>query len=92
MISHKQYKITPLALEKMKAHLAGSYPKEGCGILAGNDKGSIEEVFCTANTSAQGRSAGHYEIDPLMIYEIEKKAEKKTEEKVSISTDEEVVA
>ena len=77
MISHRQYKITPLALEKMKAHLVGTYPKEGCGILAGDDKGSIEEVFRAVNRSAKERSAGHYEIDPLTLYELERKAEEK---------------
>ena len=75
MISHRQYKITPLALEKMKAHLAGTYPKEGCGILAGDDTGSIEEVFSAENRSAKERSAGHYEIHPLTLYELERKAE-----------------
>ena len=77
MISHRQYKITPLALEKMKEHLAGSYPKEGCGIIAGDDTGSIEEVFSAVNRSSKERSAGHYEIDPLMLYELEKKSEEK---------------
>ena len=61
----------------MKEHLAGSYPKEGCGILAGDDTGSIEEVFSAVNRSAKERSAGHYEIDPLMLYELEMKAEEK---------------
>lgn len=61
----------------MKDHLAGSYPKEGCGILAGDDKGSIEEVICTANNAEEERSPGHYEIDPLAMYELEKKAEEK---------------
>lgn len=61
----------------MKSHLAGAYPEEGCGILAGDDKGSIEEVFSTVNGSAKERSSGHYEIDPITLYELEKKAEKK---------------
>ena len=77
MILHRLYRITPLALEKMKAHLAGSYPQEGCGILVGDDTGSIEEVFSAVNRSAKERSAGHYEIDPLMLYELEKKSEEK---------------
>ena len=77
MISHRQFKITPLALEKMKAHLMGAYPKEGCGILAGDEKGSIEEVFCTGNGTEKERSSGHYEIDPLTLYDLEKKAEEK---------------
>ncbi len=61
----------------MKAHLAEAYPHEGCGILAGDDKGSIEEIFCTVNRSAKETLAGHYEIDPLVLYELEKKAEEK---------------
>ena len=77
MISLRQYKITPSALEKMKAHLAGSYPDEGCGILAGDDSGSIEEVFSTVNGSVTERSTGHYEIDPLTMFELETKAEEK---------------
>ncbi|MBO4905333.1 MAG: M67 family metallopeptidase [Lachnospiraceae bacterium] len=77
MISHRQYKITPLALEKMKAHLAGVYPQEGCGILAGDDKGSIEEIFSTGNITDHDRSSVHYEIDPLDVYELEKKAKEK---------------
>ena len=77
MTSHRQFKITPQALEKMKGHLTGAYPNEGCGILAGDEKGSIEEVFCTVNRETKERSGGHYEIDPLMLYELEKKAEEK---------------
>lgn len=77
MTLHRQFKITPLALEKMKTHLAGSYPREGCGILAGDDTGSIEEVFCVTNGSSKERASGHYEIDPLVMYELEKKAEEK---------------
>ena len=77
MTSHRQFKITPPALEKMKAHLAGAYPNEGCGILAGYDGGSIEEIFCTVNGAAQERSGRRYEIEPLILYELEKKAEEK---------------
>ena len=77
MISHRQYKITPLALEKMKAHLTGAYPNEGCGILAGDENGSIEEVFSTGNKAIANRAAGHYEMDPLTVFELEKKAEEK---------------
>ncbi len=61
----------------MKTHLTEVYPKEGCGILAGNDKSMIEDVFFAENRAVKERSAGHYEIDPLMLYEIEKKAEEK---------------
>ncbi len=77
MTSHRQYKITPLALEKMKAHLTQAYPKEGCGLLAGDDTGSIEEIFRAVNSTTTDRSSGHYEIDPLLLYELEKKAEEK---------------
>ena len=77
MISHRQYKITPAALEKMKANLTGAYPNEGCGILVGDENGSIEEVFSTGNKAIGNRASGHYEIDPLTMYEHEKKAEKK---------------
>ena len=77
MISHRQYKITPLALEKMKAHLTGAYPNEGCGILAGDENGSIEEVFSTRNKVFGVSAAEQYEIDPLTVYELEKKVEEK---------------
>ncbi len=59
----------------MKEHLTGEYPKEGCGVLAGDEDGSIEEVFITGNSADRERSAGHYEVDPLELYELEKKAE-----------------
>jgi len=61
----------------MKNHLAATYPLEGCGILAGDESGSIKEVFTAGNTSTEERSAAYYEIDPLMLYELEKKAEAK---------------
>lgn len=76
MISHKQFKITPLALEKMKAHLVRSYPKEGCGILVGDEWGSIEEVYSMKNEATAESADGYYEIDPLKLYELERKAEK----------------
>ena len=49
MTLNRQYKITPVALKKMKEHLMGAYPLEGCGILVGDEGGSIEEVFGTKN-------------------------------------------
>ena len=61
----------------MKAHLTGAYPNEGCGILAGDENGSIEEVFSTGNKAIANRAAGHYEMDPLTVFELEKKAEEK---------------
>ena len=77
MILHRQFKITPMALEKMKAHLTKAYPKEGCGLLAGTGTGLVEEVFRAVNSTKKDRAAGHYEIDPLILYELEKKAEEK---------------
>ncbi len=77
MTSHRQYRITPSALKKMKEHLMGEYPKEGCGVLAGGEDGSIEEVFLIKNSADCERSAGYYEIDPFEMYELEKKAEEK---------------
>ena len=75
MTLHRQFSITPSALEKMKSHLAGAYPKEGCGILAGDESGSIEEVFALTNKAAATQKTAHYEMDPLSVYELEKKAE-----------------
>ena len=72
-----KYKFKNSALEKMKAHLTEEYPKEGCGILAGDSNGSIEAIFCMGNISDHKRSAGHYEMDPLEVYEIEKKMQEK---------------
>ena len=67
------YTITPSALAKMKAHLTNAYPAEGCGLLAGDDNGSIEEVFFAENNADSQERSGHYMIDPLDLYELEKK-------------------
>ncbi len=77
MILHRQFRITPSALEKMKDHLARVYPREGCGVLAGDEGGYIEEIFCTANDTEGKKADGHYEIAPLAMYELEKRAEEK---------------
>lgn len=72
-----RYTITPKALGRMKTHLLGTYPKEGCGLLAGTEKGSIEEVFYTENITDETKSTGHYEIDPLALFDLEQRAEEK---------------
>ena len=77
MTLNRQYKITPVALKKMKEHLMGAYPLEGCGILVGDEGGSIEEVFGTKNAVTAENAAGYYEIEPLEMYELERKAEEK---------------
>ncbi|MBO4265669.1 MAG: M67 family metallopeptidase [Lachnospiraceae bacterium] len=72
-----KYTITPPALDRMKSHLTGTYPNEGCGLLAGTAKGSIEEVFYTDNVTDVEKASKHYEIDPLTLYDLEKRAEEK---------------
>ena len=77
MTLNRQYKITPVALKKMKEHLMGAYPLEGCGILVGDEGGSIEEVFGTKTAVTAENAAGYFEIEPLEMYELERKAEEK---------------
>ena len=77
MTLHRQFKITPVALKKMKEHLTGAYPREGCGILVGDERGSIEEIFSTKNEATAESATGYFEMDPLAIYELERKAEEK---------------
>lgn len=57
-------------------HAEEAYPYEGCGVLLSKKGSEIVSGSVRAKNRVSGESAGtHFLLDPLEIYDIEKKAE-----------------
>ena len=68
------FQITRSAYGKIKKYAEKTYPDEGCGVLLASSTGRIEDVYFANNTVSSGQALNHYRIDPLELYEIEKRA------------------
>ncbi|MCR5685066.1 MAG: M67 family metallopeptidase [Lachnospiraceae bacterium] len=77
---------TPLRIpdevkQRIKRHAEQVYPAESCGLLlgkSGDHAGSlIREYFELENECPVPDHTGHYEIDPLKLYEYESKFREK---------------
>lgn len=70
-------KLSDDALQKMKLYAIHTYPYECCGILLGviDEKGeaNIQKIISVENMSDKENAWKYFEIDPLKLYEYEKK-------------------
>ena len=61
--------------EKLKKEATAAYPKEGCGMLLGiAEKFLVTQFQVLENTASPDRTDRHFSVDPLTVYETEKKA------------------
>ncbi len=70
-------KISPLAINSINEYAKTKYPLETCGILLRDEKSNvITKAKQIANSFDSAGSAKHFYIDPIALYEEEKKAVK----------------
>jgi proteasome lid subunit RPN8/RPN11 len=65
-------RLTPAQLAEMVAHCIACVPEEGCGLLLGDEAGTVSSVHPTRNTAA---SAQVYAVDPGEHLRIDRQAE-----------------
>ena len=68
-----KYYISKGCVLKLKEHITGSYPYEGCGVLLGRE-GFIEDIIPLKNRIAGAGGSRHFQADPLEMIGIEQKA------------------
>ena len=64
------------ALAALRAHLAGAYPEEGCGILLGRDHDrvrAVHEAVVVENAATRERGR-RYEIHPEKFLQVDQRA------------------
>jgi [CysO sulfur-carrier protein]-S-L-cysteine hydrolase len=64
--------LTPDQLAEMVAHCIACVPEEGCGLLVGDEHGTVISVYPTRNAAA---SAQIYSVDPTEHLRIDRAAE-----------------
>jgi len=65
-------RLTTEQLAEMVAHCISCVPEEGCGLIVGDENGTVRSVHPTTNTAG---SAQVYAVDPRAHLAIDRKAE-----------------
>lgn len=73
-----QWKLQENLLTELQRQATKIYPRECCGVLLGHrDSFCVQEICAAQNVIRNRRGEKHFQIDPLELFRIERRADEK---------------